>query len=808
MVNKTSLAVFLGFLSVTSACRPMLKPLPANIHKDFATALNDMQWYSEAYGFGGMSAPLLVEPSAKFQFNPADATPDSFFRAARDNVGMKHASSYQDFIGGGIGLSASVDFLALQQYLASQSSTNRDTNLVAEKQRLLTEAANREFQAAMTAAQTIQDPVKRQEAEASAYRALAANLPGPTSAPATTTSATTPTSAGTGIAAPNAAAVLGSLQAQSLYAAGTPGVSNDMRSALLTAAGDTAINAILSMLGKPDEAKNFKDKTLLFAVTEVSVNPGWLTRKHFSADVTSQITLDYMPAGRSVQEIFIKASKDKSLHDHSVLEKLQNCLESSREENVDKLEEVTSFDPDDQYSQEQFRPYLTNGNKQMDLFVSAVSPMSESQMLDLQGSIQKRREFALRLSMALSYAGMKGAADSFMNWARQTQQDAQSRTANVVVNSYSLSGGMFGFHIGPTLSANPGSNSAVKEELGRQSFPALLLIGFDKEEVRPLVEIRKTVRNGAKHQVCRLMEPRISLNTFTQWRPLDGNLNSSLKPDELLRVRKSLNTAFDKIRACNQGDGDKRSVCERECLTDSEACITRCENDIRRDCKTVKSTDRQMYEKLAALYRSRVNGNEYSFSMPTHILSSSMTSQTSDKGTPAPPEVKEIIPTKVQVAAPSKAATAGTRVELVLIGKGLGKVARTKIEPVIGKVTWVNGQGADQVTPNAEMVGDSIKLIFRVSGDDPVIVFALPSGDSKVLTPPLAVSVAAAPVPAKSSTISIERKQKDGNSETYTFSPDVSDDVKKAVVEKDKPRVISVKKDETTATSTTATPAK
>lgn len=832
-MKKITLSLIgVGVLNLLSGCRPYLGQLPDEARKEFASALTAMQYYTDAYGFGGLSAPLLVEPNEKFKFSPSEATPDAFFRAAQTNINARNADILQSLIGGGQGISATVELLGLQQNQASQSTASRDTNLVAEKQRLLTEAAHRDFQAAMVAAQTIHDPVKRQEAEASAYRALASNLPGPTTAPATATSATTPTSAGTGSMAPNAAGLLGALQAQSLYAQGTPGVSNDMRSALLTAAGDTAINAILALLANPKDAAVFSDKKLLLGVTEVSVNPGWLTRENFSADITSQLKFNQIPAGSSVRDIFFRAKLCNGDEHCKILDKLKTCVQDSLSLDFNNYRKLEPGERIPEYGSDVFRPYLQNGNRHHDIFVAAVSPMSEAQMLDLQSTVQKRREFALRLSMLLTYAGAKGAADSFLNWAQLQQQDTQSRTANVVVNSYSLSGGIFGFHVGPHFGASLVSGTSGKSELGRQSFPALLILGSDKEELRPRVEIwvSKTGDKETKSTVaCRLMEPRLELRTTTDWRPLVPHAAMQrLSADKYLRMRHQLNTAEDKLRDCVRPtkkecivkcctsvlNTPKLSTEKQELpietpkafaasmLSDADvSCFESCRERPEHCPKVAQplAEDLTEYSSRADMYRARIVGTQYAFTVPFAVLAESLSNLNPDPP-PAPPELNEIIPTKVQVAAPSKTATAGTRVELVLLGKGLGKVDRTKIEPVIGKVTWVNGQGAEQATPNAEMVGDSLKLTFRVSGDDAVIVFALPSGDSKVLTPPLAVSVAAAPAPAKSSTISIDRKQKDGSSETYTFSPDVSDDVKKAVLEKDKPRVVTVKKDETTTT--------
>ena len=73
-----------------------------------------------------------------------------------------------------------------------------------------------------------------------------------------------------------------------------PTVSN--RSALITAAGDKAVEAIFRVLGKPGEAQRFKDKAVVFGIAMVSVNPGWRTREGFAADISVQVEMGLQPA--------------------------------------------------------------------------------------------------------------------------------------------------------------------------------------------------------------------------------------------------------------------------------------------------------------------------------------------------------------------------------------------------------------------------------------------------------------------------------------------------------------------------------
>ena len=547
---------------------------------------------------------------------------------------------------------------------------------------------------------------------------------------------------------------------QKLYSEGTPAVTNEMRNALVMAAGDTATHAILSMLSDPDKISQYSDKLVLFAISTVSVNPGWLTRENFAADVSARFSLDYITASPEVRDAFLSAAETphkpkESLGDPKTAKALKKCIGRSLEENIAFDQDGPTLPKPDgllhPFHEERFRPFLLNGNRAQDLTVTAVSPMADSQMLDLQGSVRRQRDFALQIGLALRYIGIAGAADSFLKWADLHQEDAESRTANVVVNGYSIAGGMVGFQIGPRLAANPRkpTTSAMVEKLDRQSFPALFLVGFDKESLRPRVE----VRNGKTGPICRLMEPRVSMRTYANWLPLNrAGRSRALTEEDILRLRLQAGLAFEKYRQV----GREPHLGE--------------------------------YRKRWEMLRAKITGAEYGFTIPLAIIKQSF----EPPKPPEPPKVSDIVPNRVEVPTPTSvpgpAADAGRVVSLLINGTGLGAVDLAHIAPVIGHVTWVNPVGVAQEAPNARRVGESILLTFQVGAQTPTLVFALPLDGARVLTtPPLSV-VPLAPPPSGLSTITVERRQKDGNRDSYTFSPDVSDEVKKTVIERDKPR--------------------
>lgn len=150
--------------------------------------------------------------------------------------------------------------------------------------------------------------------------------------------------------------------------------------------------------------------------------------------------------------------------------------------------------------------------------VAAVSPMTETQALELQGSFRRQNELALSLAAAFSAAGLTAQARTFDQFIRSRQQDVATATPLVAVNTYSHSGGMFGFQVGPRLTAieqvKKRSVSGPGEVLDRQTFPTLILFGLDR---RDLVKVKLT--DEGKYQ---LYQAGLLLLTAPSWVPVDS----------------------------------------------------------------------------------------------------------------------------------------------------------------------------------------------------------------------------------------------------------------------------------------------
>lgn len=767
----------------TMGCRPMLPSLPQS-RNEMAKALDHLQWYTDAYGFGAMSTPLFVNPDEMFHFRLSGVSANTFFDAARKEINVRHAGAGISLLNVGTSLTGQFDIAAIQQGLAAQSNYQAEVATVQEKRRLLDDAARREYEADRQAAQAVTDPVEREKKLAEADRKLAASLSGPAAdaspKPAVTSGATADTAKSTSTSSQQLAFP------QSLMAASSASPSNEMRSALLMAAGDTATYAILSLLGEPEKMSQFTGQKVLFGVSTVSVNPGWLTTQNFAADVSTKVSMTYVPARQVVRDALIehlntigKQPTDKSQDRSQTTQKasaanssnaftqLSQCITESLQV---ATPDVSSWCDDPQldqiaepYHQELLNRYILRSCKPSDVLVSAVSPMSDAQLLDSQSSLSRQVELAARIQLALSYAGAKAAADTFGQWAKRQQEDIQSRSANVVVNSYSMSGGIFGFQVGPKLLASPSqsSGSASVEKLTRQSFPTLLIMGYDEQEVGARVLIKK--EESTKKTYCHVVEPDLRLDTMTSWKPLNKKADV-LSEKEFYAVRHQARDAWLGLMA-----SDDRLKKHRG-------------SGLIANADPMKLyTDRQHYYKHMEHLLSRLEGVGYHTTLPIEALKAQLAKKDACAKCEAP-KITAVSPDVIWLGRDQAGKPMSKTVQIVLVGTGLDKVNEAQIEQ--GSAIGFNSEGKESKKPVIEKVGGSRLLTLRVDAADSPLVLTLPVKDPDVVIRLPAIKVAMEPAP--STPLKIEHTKPSGT-ESFSFPKGTSDDVIKAVVQKDAP---------------------
>ena len=314
------------------------------------------------------------------------------------------------------------------------------------------------------------------------------------------------------------------------------------RDALFQAAGDASTNAIFQTLGNQVLASQFADKKVLFGVVTVAVNPGWRTKRGYSADVSSQTGYEYSLARLSVvQNLLADAKVDLGIRKRVAMTYgLQIPFGTA-----------DPFDPKRPVPQEYAVP-SDNELLAINPQVAAVAPMTQSQVSQDLNSRYSQVQLALQLSAAFAKAGLGAQANVMSQYANDVQHDVDTLDLNTTVNTYTVDGGLFGFEVGPRLRATEDADrqsSVPADLLERQSFPALVIFGFDANDLRPRVKIDQFGQ-------MRVYEPRIKLTTFTTWHPLNGGTRRVTAQERLSRFQRFVDAKNRVEEAAQQQDAE------------------------------------------------------------------------------------------------------------------------------------------------------------------------------------------------------------------------------------------------------------
>jgi hypothetical protein len=333
---------------------------------------------------------------------------------------------------------------------------------------------------------------------------------------------------------------------------GSPGMKVANRSAIITAAGDTVTEAIFKLLGNPARAMQFEDKLIMFGVSMVTVNPGWLTRKDYTTELAVSCSYEYDVARRELLlRILEKLEAEKGVNDKTQRgrdnKKLVELIKYVLEGKEVKYGLKDDFVP--QRFQKGFREEFTP-------LCAAASPMTDVDALDLSSRRSEQVSNALSMAGALSRANMKAQAEFFRQWAKRTEQDVRIISAYAAVTAYS-NGGFFGFRVRPRLKAieNPslfGSKSAYVLE--PQAFPVVIIVGMDRDDLKLGFEVRKD-SEGVLRLVA--LEPTLAFRQTANWLP---NNSSRSRVDEAQRLRwaRSYIKAYDILYDKEYEIGDEK----------------------------------------------------------------------------------------------------------------------------------------------------------------------------------------------------------------------------------------------------------
>ena len=534
----------------------------------------------EKFGTVTMSSPILIEAKAEpngggyFDFN-LPAGPNKYYKDALAKVQGQSAIFDQFVQTSGFGLNVQADIPALMGYIASLHEYAQKLSEYQAQKMYLSQARELKAQEVLDRLPQDASNAERKEAMAKAAKIRAGDPNKPLSCPnfPPPSSCNQPPIVN---GAPDANRVLGLLSDSNNFMKylglleGGPAQSISNRSAITTAAGDTVTEGIFRLLGNPAKTIKFKDELIMFGVSMVTVSPGWLTNKNYTAELAVSCDYSYGPARRDLLIKFLENEESKTgrMKDEKLIELINYALyetpidinridvdEKDKGEKTYKTKD--NFVP--QRFQKEFRESFTPVS-------AAVSPMTDVDALDLASSQRRQESEALRISTALSSVGLKGQAAYFREWAKQRKQDVHTRTAYAAVTAFS-SGGFFGWRIKPRLQAleNPASfDSKPENVLGQQAFPIVVIIGIDRDDLQLGFDVKRDPNDEPEKDangMLRLVayEPTISFRQTTNWLPNKSvcNLRERLSETERLRLAHSFIQASENLDSSKLNKGEE-----------------------------------------------------------------------------------------------------------------------------------------------------------------------------------------------------------------------------------------------------------
>jgi hypothetical protein len=496
------------------------KPLPEDI-KVYAKRLDDLAEKLEEYGSIAMSAPAMSAPGLQSdaKCKPADGftlnrPATAYFDDARKNIQGAAAALTQQSLYSSGQLTGQFDPLRSAQYTEALRRYHQNTarNEAADD---LRDKANEDRLNAILGDKSNPDPATQADKldqfikdSNGGQKIGEPTFPVPDSGGGDSASSG---SGGTSDSAGDQGGAQPAMEANKVLADGgafkgvrgllpkdfIPTISN--REALLIAAGDKSVETTLRLLANPTKSIDDPQRVLLTAAATVSVNPGWRTKEDFAADFSVQVSWEYKEASDDYWLAWLKSNE------------LGPAFVSAY-----RRDRVSEGDIPSLFRCTGECPVHAPGNP----LVVAVSPLTDSQTLQLSSSLREMQQWSLRMAASLRAAGQEGQADALEEYVKSKQRDVSTANAVGVANAYSASGGVFGYQVGPRLRglADPAEGDESANIMERQTFPVLILIAFDRSELRPRIKIKRDAHGRSWPSVY---EPVLKFTQTARWIPLD-----------------------------------------------------------------------------------------------------------------------------------------------------------------------------------------------------------------------------------------------------------------------------------------------
>ncbi len=339
---------------------------------------------------------------------------------------------------------------------------------------------------------------------------------------------------------------------------------------LIEAADTSQVKNILTLMGRPEAALQYKDRKLLYGVTTVSVNPGWRSKEGYVAHIDAQATMTYRKASREMiskiirwKQLPIEVRKviAQANWQHLTAEerKVFGPFDLKTQHPATVPAECNSYFPPlpDQVDNSDGSPNpdgIYDEDMNTRIAINVVTPLMDTQNLALGSSSAHQIELAMQISSLLGTANA-GSASYFADWAKLNRRDTVTMSTLAVANAYSLGDSLFGFEVGNRLRgmANPEADDGkAGMVLERQTFPALLMLGMLEDQAGP-----KLVRNRQNEPEVWMPELDISYNTRWSrhtrgwlWGAFDHNRSPSdsyKARNDLARARFAMSSTRDPL---------------------------------------------------------------------------------------------------------------------------------------------------------------------------------------------------------------------------------------------------------------------
>jgi hypothetical protein len=272
------------------------------------------------------------------------------------------------------------------------------------------------------------------------------------------------------------------------------------------------------------------NKQVYFAIGQISVMPGWRTKKDYVCEVSSHLV--YTGLGKELFKRF-----DAMVQHNASLQTLTNDLSTkSGTGSADGKGSTNSAESNEDYARVYANSRRANALRRAgtasSLALVAAFPFTESQVFDMQSSYRNQLNLLLNLAATYVQAGYTVDANVLINFVKQTQKDLSTRTAFPTVIP-GVEADMLTYRFDPEAVAM--TDPTAKEPAGGQlllptSIPVMILIECDKKDLE--------------------LWPELSFDIETRWIPRDtrsiwANVYSGIVHNRILDRRERPSKGLD-----------------------------------------------------------------------------------------------------------------------------------------------------------------------------------------------------------------------------------------------------------------------